>query len=114
MEADGSIVYQGKRFEGAQAAYIVSALGARVAQETGQPLDGVTPEEGKALLAYRLARDGIPYHVWTRWTFDQLVLYFEGRRLHIEMSNRVARQIGADCKAGGHESPIRVNVPLIE
>jgi hypothetical protein len=112
VEPDGSVMYAGHRYTGAQALYVAQAMGARVAAATGAPLDGHTIAERKAILAYRLARDGIPYHVWTRWTFDQMALYFEGRKLVGEMTERNKKQIDASYTASNRDSPVRFVVPL--
>jgi hypothetical protein len=112
FDADGSVMYAGHRYTGAQATYVAQAMGARVAQVAGTPLDGHTIAERKAILAYRLARDGIPYHVWTRWTIDQMALYFEGRKLAGEMVERTTQAIRSRYDAVKADSPVRYVVPL--
>lgn len=109
---DGSIVFAGRRYEGAQARYIAQARGICASHQSGEPADGLTREERKALMAYRLAQDGIPYEIWTRWSFDQVWLYFEGRRVANEMRARNVERLVAQYAAAKAESPVRFTVPL--
>lgn len=107
---DGGFVYAGKTHYGAEAKYLRDALGIKVAVATGAPLDGHSAFERKAMTAYRLARDGIPFEIWTRWTFDQMALYFKGRALDRERIDRLVSASIASAVAEKKESMIRYTV----
>jgi hypothetical protein len=108
---DGAFAYGGRIVTGKEAAYLRAATGhASRAGITSHA--SLTKDESVALLSSQLARDGIPYHVWTHWTLDQMDLYLEGRSLRIERVNEEIRSMEANAKANKSDTLLRYVIPL--
>lgn len=108
---DGSFAYGGRIVTGKEAAYLRAAMGHAVRATQG-PSSRLTRDESVAMLAAQLARDGIDFVQWTRWTLDQMDLYLEGRSLRVEQVNDEIRSMEANAKANQADILLRYVVPL--
>lgn len=109
--ADEGFAYAGKVYFGKEAAYLRTATGHAI-RSTQVPSARLTRDESVALLAAQLARDGIPFQTWTRWTVDQMDLYLEGRALRVQQVNDEIHSMEANAKANQSEILLRYVVPL--
>lgn len=108
---DGSFVYAGRTVSGKEAAYLRSALG--MAKKAGTVSHTkLSHDESIALLAANLARDGIDYARWVRWTLDQMDLYLEGRSIQVERVNVEVQHMIAQAKAQNSDSGLRYTVAI--
>jgi hypothetical protein len=108
---DGSFTYGGKVYTGAEADYLRAATGAAKSHGQG-PSQNLTPDESVELLSHQMAKMGISFEVWTRWTLDQLDLFICGRRMHGEFLRDQISMIQASANANQADSRIRYSIPL--
>jgi hypothetical protein len=106
------VTYAGRRYEGAQATYILEALGAKrhIGSVDNDP--PFNPEQYVDFLAHEFMSCGLGFETWTRFTLDQVACYFRGRGAHWERVNERVQAVGANCQMNKAESPIRFTVPM--
>lgn len=98
---------------GKEASYVRAALGISATAHQGKSTTPSSSEDERvALLSHEMGRMGIHFNVWTRWTLDQMAVFREGQRLHVQDVDEQVGLLNARAKSMNVTSPLRFTVGL--